>query len=187
MDPSDFRRHGHALVDWIAEYLAGVGAVSRSAPRRARRRPPRAARGGPRTWRVVRGHLRRLRAGTRAGADPLEPSRVFRLLRDYRQRARHPGRIPVRGAESAGHALAHVARRDRARGGRARLASRAHGPARIVRRRHLRHRLDLDASRACGRARSGDSRRARRGADGAPRPASASTARNRRIRPSTRP
>jgi aromatic-L-amino-acid decarboxylase len=23
MDPSDFRRHGHALVDWIAEYLAG--------------------------------------------------------------------------------------------------------------------------------------------------------------------
>ena len=23
MDPADFRRHGHALVDWIAEYLAG--------------------------------------------------------------------------------------------------------------------------------------------------------------------
>jgi aromatic-L-amino-acid/L-tryptophan decarboxylase len=23
MDPSDFRRHGHALVEWIAEYLAG--------------------------------------------------------------------------------------------------------------------------------------------------------------------
>jgi len=25
MDPSEFRRHGHALVDWIAEYLAGAG------------------------------------------------------------------------------------------------------------------------------------------------------------------
>ena len=24
MDPADFRRHGHALVDWIAEYLAGA-------------------------------------------------------------------------------------------------------------------------------------------------------------------
>ncbi len=24
MDPSDFRRHGHALIDWIAEYLAGA-------------------------------------------------------------------------------------------------------------------------------------------------------------------
>jgi aromatic-L-amino-acid decarboxylase len=23
VDPADFRRHGHALVDWIAEYLAG--------------------------------------------------------------------------------------------------------------------------------------------------------------------
>ena len=23
MDPSEFRRHGYALVDWIAEYLAG--------------------------------------------------------------------------------------------------------------------------------------------------------------------
>src|SRR5919106_2457608 len=23
MDPTEFRRHGHALVDWIAEYLAG--------------------------------------------------------------------------------------------------------------------------------------------------------------------
>src|SRR5204862_3192184 len=23
MDPSEFRRHGHALVEWIAEYLAG--------------------------------------------------------------------------------------------------------------------------------------------------------------------
>ena len=23
MDPSEFRRHGHALVDWVAEYLSG--------------------------------------------------------------------------------------------------------------------------------------------------------------------
>ena len=25
MDPSEFRRHGHALVEWIAEYLSGAG------------------------------------------------------------------------------------------------------------------------------------------------------------------
>src|SRR6185436_9211544 len=35
MDPAEFRRHGHALVDWIAEYLAGAErypVLSRNAP-----------------------------------------------------------------------------------------------------------------------------------------------------------
>jgi len=30
VDPAEFRRHGHALVDWIADYLDTVGDTSRS-------------------------------------------------------------------------------------------------------------------------------------------------------------
>ena len=48
----------------------------------------------------------------------------------------------VRRAQPAGDALAHVAGGHRARGGRARLAARADGPAGRVRRRHLRHGVD---------------------------------------------
>jgi aromatic-L-amino-acid decarboxylase len=43
VDPADFRRHGHALVDWIAEYLAGserYPVLSRVAPGDVRRALP---------------------------------------------------------------------------------------------------------------------------------------------------
>ena len=46
MDPADFRRHGHALVEWIAEYLAGSDrypVLSRVAPGDVRRALPAAA------------------------------------------------------------------------------------------------------------------------------------------------
>ena len=46
MDPSDFRRHGHALVDWIAEYLTGSDrypVLPRVAPGDVRRALPEAA------------------------------------------------------------------------------------------------------------------------------------------------
>ncbi|MBI4887204.1 MAG: amino acid decarboxylase [Acidobacteria bacterium] len=46
VDPSDFRRHGHALVEWIAEYLAGserYPVLSRVAPGDVRRALPDAA------------------------------------------------------------------------------------------------------------------------------------------------
>ena len=56
------------------------------------------------------------------------------------------------GAERAGDAVANVASGDRARRGRARVAAPADRPARFVRRRHLRHRVDLDAACARGRA-----------------------------------
>ncbi len=32
MDPDSFRRHGHAVIDWIADYLAGVGGLPVLAP-----------------------------------------------------------------------------------------------------------------------------------------------------------
>ena len=46
MDPAEFRRHGHALVEWIAEYLAGserYPVLSRVAPGELRRALPAAA------------------------------------------------------------------------------------------------------------------------------------------------
>jgi aromatic-L-amino-acid decarboxylase len=46
MDPAEFRRHGHALVEWIAEYLAGSDrypVLPRVAPGDVRRALPRAA------------------------------------------------------------------------------------------------------------------------------------------------
>ena len=46
MDPAAFRRHGHALVEWIAEYLAGSGrypVLPRVAPGDVRRALPGAA------------------------------------------------------------------------------------------------------------------------------------------------
>ena len=46
MNPSDFRRHGHALVDWIAEYLTGserYPVLPRVAPGDVRRALPEAA------------------------------------------------------------------------------------------------------------------------------------------------
>jgi len=46
MDPAEFRRHGHALVEWIAEYLAGserYPVLSRVVPGDVRRALPTAA------------------------------------------------------------------------------------------------------------------------------------------------
>ena len=46
MDPSDFRRHGHALVDWIADYLTGserYPVLARVTPGDVRRALPDAA------------------------------------------------------------------------------------------------------------------------------------------------
>src|SRR5262245_20465220 len=46
MNPSDFRRHGHALIDWIAEYLEHpeqYPVLSRSAPGAIRSALPQTA------------------------------------------------------------------------------------------------------------------------------------------------
>ena len=46
MDPAEFRRHGHALVEWIADYLAGserYPVLARVAPGDVRRALPRSA------------------------------------------------------------------------------------------------------------------------------------------------
>ncbi len=39
MTPDEFRRHGHALVDWIAEYYAARRVVACTQPSCTRRHP----------------------------------------------------------------------------------------------------------------------------------------------------
>ena len=122
-------RHAHALVDWIATYLEQVErypVLPRVAPGDV---PPRAAGAGPRTGRAVRRRVRGFRARPRAGADPLEPSRLLRLLRQLGQRARRAGRVAGGRAQPAGDAVEDVAGGHRARRGDARLAAPAARPA----------------------------------------------------------
>ena len=86
MDSATFRKHGHELVDWIAEYLEHPEQYPVLAQVKPRRDRVRAA--GPRAGRrrAVRSDHGRLRARPRARPDALEPSGLLRLLRDHRER-----------------------------------------------------------------------------------------------------
>ena len=175
--PTPPRRHGRGRVP------AGrprAGRLDRPVPGRGRalpgavageagRGPRRPAPGRARRRRAVERHPRRRRAHRRPRPDPLEPPRVLRLLRDQRQRPRHPRRLPERRVQRPGHAVAHLAGGDRARRGGPGLAA---APARAPRRLrggHLRHRLHLDPARA-GRGPTGGARGARARPRRAPRP-----------------
>ena len=150
------------LATWIRRPSAGrptgspTGSPTTSRPRTvsgaragaARRHPRRAPAIGARARRIVRTHLRGLRADHPPRHHSLESSRLLRLLRHLRQRARRARRVPVGRAQRPGDAVADVAGRHRARGSVARVAAAAARPARRVRRGHLRHGLDLDAARA---------------------------------------
>ena len=118
---------------------------------------------GARSGRAVRSHHGRLRPRPDAGHDALEPPGIHGVLLDHGQRARRARRLRRLRAEPAGHALAHVAVRDRARGGGAGLAAAAHRPAGHVRGRHLRHGVDLQPARPRRGARGGRARRAHAG------------------------
>ncbi len=154
MDPAEFRRHAHALVDWMATYLEQAGAVPRPAARGAWRRPPPAAGRRARAARALRGRVCGFRARPRPGADALEPSGVHGLLRELGQPAGRAGRDAGGGAQPAGDVVEDVAGVHRTRRGDAGLAARPARPAAGVRRRHLRHRVDLDAARPRGRPRA---------------------------------
>ena len=91
MTPEEFRRHGHAVVDWIADYRARVGerpVMAQTAPGDIKARLPAVA---ARPARAVRGGARRPRHHRHAGAVALAVAGVLRLLplqRHTRQRAR---------------------------------------------------------------------------------------------------
>ncbi len=165
MDPETFRREAHrarGLDRRLPRDPSRYPVLAQVAPGDVRRQLPAEA---PAERRAVRRDLRGLREDHPAGRHALEPSRVLRLLRDHRQRTGRPRRVPLRRAQSAGDAVAHVAGRDGARRGDAALAAAPDAPAGRVRRRHLRHRLDLDAARAGrgARARGAGRPRARPG------------------------
>ena len=102
MNQDEFRQHGHALVDWIADYLEHperypvLRGVKPGDVRAAL--PAHAPEQGEPFDAIFADFERVIVPGTHA----LEPSRVLRLLRDHRQRARRPRRVPVGGAERAG-------------------------------------------------------------------------------------
>ncbi len=107
--PEEFRRHAHAVVDWIADYRAGLadrpvapavgpglGAVA--AALRAARSP---AAGG--------GAAGRARPGRAAGQHALAASGLLRLLPGQRLAALAARRHALRRAGRAGHALVDLA------------------------------------------------------------------------------
>ena len=80
MDLDEFRRHGHALVDWMADYLENV----ERRPVRAQVRPGAIAEqlpaAPPAAGRAARAHLRGLRAHRAARHHPLAAPELLRLF-----------------------------------------------------------------------------------------------------------
>src|SRR3954471_19267887 len=63
MSPEEFRRLGHQVVDWIADYRRGIGERPvrvEVAPGSVRRQLPAAAPGGPEPFEAILGDLERL-------------------------------------------------------------------------------------------------------------------------------
>ena len=189
MDPEDFRREGHRIVDWLADYLAApeqYPVLSRSKP----------------------GDL--VRALPAAAPEDGEPFDA--IFEDFEQHVvpglthwNHPGFFAYFAISGSGPGVlaemlsaglnvqAMLWRTSPAATELEEVALRwlraADAAAVDVRGRHLRHRLDRDAARAGSGARGGRARRARSRDARAPGPARAcaSTAQNTRTRPPTSP
>ena len=160
MDAATFRAQGPSARRVDRGLPRTQRSLSRTRAGEAGRNRGIASDSGAGRRRTVRSHPRRLRKADRPGPDALESPWVLRVFRDQRERARHSRGLPVVGAQSAGDAVAHVAIGHRARSGDRRMAARSDGTAVILRRRDLRHRVDLHAARARRRARDESARRA---------------------------
>ena len=147
-----FREDLAAASDWAATYLRDDGRAAGGESRPAGGRPEAASDGAARKSGAVFRGPARYRRGDRSRADALEPPALLRLLRDHGLRAGHPRRAPDRGVERQRDALAHLAGRDRARAGDARLARPAARPSRGPPRAHRGHGVDVDARGARRRA-----------------------------------
>ncbi len=182
MTPEEFRKHGHAVVDWIADYRARVARAAGDGADRARARSrrslPAAPPDEPEPFDAI---LARPRRGRDAGHLALAAPAVLRLLpqqRHARQRAR---RLREHRPRRDRPGLAVEPGAHRARGGGHRLAAPDGRPVAGLGRRDPGHRLDQHAAGAVLRARAPHRLRARRAAGCRPSPSRwSSTPRRRR-------
>ena len=146
-DPQDFRRWAHEAADWSADYLDTVAerpVRAQVAPGEVFRQLPSAP---PASRRGHGGDLRRLRPHRHAGHDALAASPLLRLFPGQLEPALGRRRVVTAALGRAMHAVADLARRDRARDPGARLAAPDDRPARRLLGRHPGFGLGGDARR----------------------------------------
>ena len=157
MTPEEFRKHGHAVVDWIADYRARVadaaGDGARPSPAQIKAQlPARAARAG----RAVRGdpprsrphrHARPLALAASRTSSATSPATATLGQRARRLRQHRPRRARPRVAVEPGA--------DRSGRGRHRLAAPDGRPLRRLERRHPGHGVDQHAASRCSARASG--------------------------------
>jgi len=120
MEADEFRRQGHRMIDWVADYLDGQSrnhpVLAQVSPGdvSARLAPTMPDRGEDldEVWQDFLDVVPDIQAGTDdadggSGRDPLEPPRVHGLFRHHRLGPWNPRRIDVRRTQCQRHAVAH--------------------------------------------------------------------------------
>ena len=148
MDPEEFRRFGHQVVDWIADYRARAAGAAGHVPRGARIHPGPAPGLAAGRARGVRSDPRRPRPGGRARPLALAAPALLRLLPLERRAVVGPGRLPQHGAGRPRPLLAVEPGADRDRGDDDRLGAADDRPLRRLERGHPGHGLLVHAGRA---------------------------------------
>ncbi len=161
MSPEEFRRQGHAVVDWIADYQSRIEELPGSFPRAAGRNSFQAADQPPGTRRGFRPDSRRPRPRHPPRHYALAVAQLLRLFSSQRVRARHSWRSAFFRVGRARHALVDQSGMHGTGDPCARLAGPDAGPAGKIsfdwrrRRRDSGHGFQLLTLRPAGRARAG--------------------------------
>ena len=156
MSPEDFRRYGHELIDWLADYHEGMADRPVMAKTQAGRNPRRPSlRAAKRAGRFRRGD-RGSEPHRRSGPVALAASAFLRLFPRQRAPLGHPRRPRKHRARGDRTLLAIEPGGDRNRGSRHRLAAADARTLAGLQRRDPGHRLDQHAGRARLRARASD-------------------------------
>ena len=143
MTPDEFRRHGHALVDWIADYLESRRGAARRltgrSPARSGRCCPRSPPSHPEPFEAVLADLDRVVV---PGLTNWQHPIVLRLLPGQRLVPVDPRRAGLGRPRGAGDAVGDEPGVHRGRAGDARLDGRAARPARPLPQRRAGRRRD---------------------------------------------
>ena len=156
MTPEEFRARAHQIVDWIADYRAGVEArpvMARTAPGEVKAQLPATPPEQPEPFDAM---LADLDAIVMPGLSHWHASAVLRLLPVQRRALERARRFRQHRTRRARPRVAIEPRADRGRGSRDRLAAPDARPRRRVERRDSGHRVDEHARRARLRARAHD-------------------------------